>query len=228
MKLLIVEDHPELSGLLVDALGERGHICEVAVTANMAQQLLSLSSYDAVLLDLGLPDFDGTKLLAQIRASDNNGLPIVVISARDGLESRINALNYGADDYLTKPFDVDELDARLRTIIRRTLGNMDNEITFGDLKYARKARLVTAPNGNQTLSKREGMLLNMLINSTPRILVKDNLEESLYTLEDAITKNAVEALVSRMRKKLDRLGSHCQIETKRGIGYRLTFNDPVS
>lgn len=221
MKLLIVEDHTHISDLLKSELNSLGHVSDDAATGRDTLHLLSVSYYDAIILDLGLPDIDGIELLNQIRSSQHLQIPVIVASARDSLESRLHALNIGADDYLTKPFEVEELEARLRTVWRRSQQNTNTEMSFGDLHYEPRQRQLTVEKNSITLAKREGMLIELLIQSAPRIVIKDNLEENLYSLEESASTNAVEALVSRMRRKLRGLKSTCQIETKRGIGYKL-------
>ncbi|MDK9735746.1 response regulator transcription factor [Vibrio sp. D404a] len=225
MKLLIVEDHPELSKLLKTELSHLGHIADQAASGKQALHLLTISRYDAVLLDLGLPDIDGMQLLSQLRKNETNDIPVIVISARDALESRLEALNLGADDYLTKPFNTMELEARLRTILRRSSDRMDDLIKFGDLVFNRTDRVLSTNVDTLVLAKRESMLVEALMKSAPRIVIKDNLEENLYGIDESSSTNAVEALISRLRRKLKELKSQCTIETKRGIGYRLVCAD---
>lgn len=225
MKLLIVEDHPTLNELLKSELSELGHVSDNVMTGAEALHFLSVSHYDAILLDLGLPDIDGMQLLKQIRSAKVINIPVIIVSARDSLESRVNALDCGADDYVTKPFDIPELEARLRTILRRTQDRTDDELCFGDLRFERRQRMLYSDNGSIALAKREAMLIEALLQSAPRIVIKDNLEENLYGLDETTSANAVEALVSRMRRKLKILKSNSKIETKRGIGYNLSYQD---
>lgn len=221
MKLLIVEDHSYISELIKSGLKPLGHVSDIAENGRDALHLLSVTYYDAVILDLGLPDIEGIELLNRIRSNLQQQIPVVVVTARSSLESRLQALNIGADDYLIKPFEVEELEARLRAVWRRTQENKSIDISFGDLHYKPRQRQLSVGDTSLTLAKRESMLMEMLMRSAPRIVIKDNLEENLYSLEESASTNAVEALVSRMRKKLKELGSNCQIETKRGIGYNL-------
>lgn len=221
MKLLIIEDQFYASKKLKSQLAAFSHVSDTATHADKALHLLSVTYYDAVILDLGIRDMHGFQLLAKIPQAVRYQLPVIVTSAKDSLQYRLNALNNGADDYLAKPYEILELDARLRTIWRRMTNKNNTELLFGDLQYDTRQRQLTCNKCTISLPKREGMLVEALIQSAPRIVIKQNLEENLYSLEELISSNAVEALVSRVRRKLQKLRSTNKIVTNRGIGYRL-------
>lgn len=221
MKLLVVEDHPALRDLLSRHLQRSGFIVDVAEHGQQALAMLGLSHYDAMLLDLGLPDMDGMTLLAARNATRNSDLPCIILTACDGLEQRVAGLNAGADDYLLKPFEMPELEARLRAVLRRPGPRSENRLQLGNLSFCRTSRHVLVGARPVLLPKREMALLEELLRNAPRVVVKDHLEERLYSLDEPVTPNAVEALVSRLRRKLQAAGADSSIETLRGLGYRL-------
>lgn len=222
MKLLIVEDHPSLGELLGKHLRRSGFVVDLAQNGQAALAMLDLSQYDAMLLDLGLPDMDGLQLLTQRSRSRNPQLPCLILTARDAVQSRIAGLDAGADDYLLKPFDMAELEARLRAVLRRCGPRQSNRLQMGNLSFCEQHRDVEVDARPLLLPKRELALLEELLRSAPRVVVKDHLEERLYALNEAVTPNAIEAAVSRLRRKLATAGADASIETLRGLGYRLT------
>lgn len=221
MKLLVVEDHPRLRTLLVEHLQHRGFAVDAVLTGQEALAAQRTTSYDAMILDLGLPDMDGQRVLEQ-RASGRYGpLPCIVLTARDAVESRITSLDAGADDYILKPFDVRELEARVRAVLRRASRSFA-ALTCGNLSFEPQSRHASVDGQMLELSRRETMLLEAMLRASPRIVVKEFLEEQLYTSSESVTLNAIEALVSRLRRKLASSGAQANIYTVRGIGYRLT------
>ncbi|MCQ4289354.1 response regulator transcription factor [Pseudomonas stutzeri] len=224
MKLLVVEDHSVLRGLLVKHLERAGFVVDAAEHGREAQAMLGLSRYDAMILDLGLPDMDGLSLLAARAATLNGDLPCIILTACDALESRVAGLDAGADDYLLKPFEMAELEARLRAVLRRPGTRSARSLQLGNLSLCLDSRCVQVAQCPLILSKREMALLGELLRSAPRVVIKDHLEERLYSLDAAVTPNAIEALVSRLRRKLMAAGADSSIETLRGLGYRLTPN----
>ncbi|ONM43086.1 two-component system response regulator [Halopseudomonas pachastrellae] len=227
MKLLIVEDHPSLRDLLARHLRRSGFVVDAAEDGKAALAMLELSQYDAMLLDLGLPDMDGLQLLSLRSRSRNPHLPCLILTARDALHSRIAGLDAGADDYLLKPFEMGELEARLRAVLRRAGPRPDTRLYIGNLSFCEQHRDVQVDARPLVLPKRELALLEELLRSAPRVVVKDHLEERLYALDQAVTPNAIEAAVSRLRRKLAKAGADASIETLRGLGYRLTQRQAI-
>lgn len=219
MKILITEDHPELGSIIKEELGKAGFIADWVMNGRDAISLLKLNQYDAVILDLGLPDMDGNTVLKQAIRVDT---PCLILTARDALDSKLEHLNKGADDYILKPFDMSELEARIRVVLRRPRQRSSDVLIFSDLSFNRRNQELVSAKDSIILAKREAALVELLMNSAPRTIVKDYLEDSLYGLDEEVSPNAVEALVSRTRRKLTKLNTHCQIETIRGVGYRIT------
>ncbi len=219
MKVLIVEDHRPLQALLVDHLKRGAFAVDAVQTGEDALLALKTTRYDALLLDLGLPDMDGMKVLA-CNADRSSPVPCIVLTARDALQSRVDSLNAGADDYVLKPFDMPELEARLRAVLRRS-AHVFHTLTHGNLSFEPEACHVVVAGRTVNLARREAMLLEEMLRAGPRIVVKDRLEERLYSYSESVTSNAIEALVSRLRRKFSDAGADSRIETVRGVGYRL-------
>ncbi|MBN8831894.1 MAG: response regulator transcription factor, partial [Sphingomonadales bacterium] len=190
-----------------------------------ARAALALSTYDILLLDLGLPDGDGLELITEITSRPNLHLPIIVITARDALSSRLDGLNAGADDYLVKPFDLLELHARIQAILRRPSERQSGILACGDVTFDMGERDDFVGGRARRLPRREAAMMEELLRAAGRTVIRDVLEERLYAFNEPVTPNAIEAVVSRLRKKMELLGSTIRIETKRGIGYRIS-DDP--
>ena len=222
MKLLIVEDHQELNALLCRHLERIGFAVDAVSTGRKALHAIAMGDYDAMLLDLGLPDIDGMEVLEQCQKISKR-IPCILLTARDALESRLAGLNGGADDYVLKPFEMTELEARLRAVLRRAQAVHQQKLSLGNVAFETESRFATV-NGKQVdLLCREAMLLEEMLKVWPRITVKERLEEHLYASRESVTLNAVEALVSRLRRKLREGGADVQIDTVRGIGYRMVL-----
>jgi len=225
IKLLIVEDHDQLRALLGDHLRRRGFAVDFAETGGQAIASLQATRYDAIILDLGLPDMDGLQVLASPHASHPELPPCIVLTARDAVQSKIDGLDAGADDYVLKPVDIAELEARIRAVLRRS-GRGFTTLTRGNLSFEPQHRHAVVDGRVLELARREAMLLEEMLRSAPRIAIKDHLEERIYTQHEGVTLNAIEALVSRLRRKLEAAGATVRIDTVRGIGYRLVSNGP--
>ena len=221
MKVLLVEDHAAMREMISDHLVERGFTVDAVGRAEDAHAALAVASYDALVLDLGLPDTDGMQFLREARARTDRHLPTLIVTARDALDDRTRGLNAGADDYIVKPFELAELEARLRAVLRRPGVREDVILAYGTLAFDTVTREASVGGTALDLSRREAALLEELLRRAGRIVVKDTLEDRLYALDYSVTENALEAVVSRVRKKLAAAHAEVRIETKRGIGYRL-------
>ncbi len=227
MKVLLVEDHAAMREMISDHLVERGFIVDAVGRAEDAYAALAVASYDALVLDLGLPDTDGMQLLRKARARTARHLPTLIVTARDALDDRTRGLNAGADDYITKPFELVELEARLRAVLRRPGVRGDIILTYGTLALDTVSRETSVGGIVLDLSRRETALLEELLRAAGRIVVKDTLEDRLYALDRSVTDNALEAIVSRVRKKLAAAHAGVRIDTKRGVGYRLLAGEGI-
>jgi two-component system OmpR family response regulator/two-component system response regulator QseB len=220
MRVLVVEDDEGIAQGLRANLRRHGWAAEVMGRVDLAWSALRAEPFDMVLLDLGLADADGTELLRRVRASAPAGLPdpatpVLIMTARDQVASRIEGLDLGADDYVTKPFDVDELAARMRALRRRAAGRAQSSLVHADLVVDPAARTVLRAGQPVELSAREFDLLLVLLEASPRVLSRTQIEGKLYNWDSSLDSNAIEVHVHRLRRKLgDEL-----IRTVRGVGY---------
>jgi DNA-binding response OmpR family regulator len=219
MRVLLVEDDAVLRDVMLRSLNDAGHRVDVASTVGDASQLWRVQPFDAVLLDLNLPDGSGLIALREARARDDH-TPVLILTARNRTDERIAGLDAGADDYLGKPFDLGEVEARLRALARRTHGIADRS-EIGDLILDRKAgRFFVASADGATafeLPAREFEVLRELMTPPGRVVSKRLLSEKLSNFDEALGDNALEAFISRLRKKL--AGTGATIRTLRGLGY---------
>jgi two-component system copper resistance phosphate regulon response regulator CusR len=221
MHILLVEDDPTLGPLVARNLAAQGFVVDTAATIDEARQALDAGSFDAVLLDLALPDGDGTELLKQLRRQRSN-VPVIAVTARDGVDDRVAGLNLGADDYVVKPFAYREVAARLRALARRAEPGprrAEPVLTAGAISLDEAARRVTVSGRNVDLSPREFSLLEVLLRHAGQTLTRDQLLDHAWPFSVAVTPNAVDAYVHYLRTKLGDAGT--QVETVRGVGYRL-------
>ena len=214
MRILLVEDDELLGAGIEDALTRARFAVEWVRTGTLAATALEHSGFDAVVLDLGLPGIDGIDVLRCARAAGNR-IPILILSARDAVAQRIAGLNAGADDYLTKPFDVEELIARVRALQRRLHGAAQNVLEHGHLRLDLGALSVTHEGRAVALQRREFMLLQKLLAAPGQVMTRAQLEESLYGWDGSVESNALDVHVHNLRKKL----YPGVIRTVRGIGY---------
>ncbi|HNW63359.1 MAG TPA: response regulator transcription factor [Piscinibacter sp.] len=218
MKLLLAEDDAILADALSSSLAKAGFEVEVAPNGAVAEFLLLRQNFDVGVLDLGLPMVDGLTVLKRVRAA-KPALPMLVLTALDGLEHRVAGLNAGADDYLTKPFDFPELEARIRALLRRTRGSGTAAQQFGKLSFDRDARRATIEGNVLDLSPREWMLLDLLLTQRDRVVTKDQIAESWAVERSETGAGSIEVYIHRLRRKLE--GSGLAIRTVRGLGYLL-------
>jgi two-component system, OmpR family, response regulator QseB len=220
MRVLLVEDHRSMRELIVDHLKERGFAVDAVGYGQAALTAAETVPLDAVILDLGLPDIDGMQVLSSLRDSHPE-LPAIVLTARDSVDDRLSGLNGGADDYIIKPFNILELEARLRAVLRRTGSRQGAKYSLGGVLFDTATRQAEAHGERMNLTRREAALLEEFLRVPGQIITKDVLEDRLYALEDSGSTNALEAAVSRLRRKLYAARARLRIETKWGIGYRL-------
>ena len=221
MKVLIVEDTAELAEALKLFFKLEKNYVEVAGDLFEARHFASVTYFDMILLDIMLPDGDGRDFLRFLRASNNN-VPVIVMTARSEISDRVDLLDIGADDYIVKPFDFAEIEARCRAVLRRHRGQDQLALSFGEVTlYPLLAEL--EKNGKRTsLRNRELRLLEIFFNSPGIIFSKEQLTDRLFSISEEISENAIEVYVGRARKKL--IDSNVQIETVRSMGYRLREN----
>lgn len=225
MRILLLEDHRAVSDIVAGHLRTHGFEVDAVRRGDEALAASADARYDAIILDLGLPDMDGMDVLARLRRERGSDLPAIILSARDRVDDRIGGLDAGADDYIVKPFDLAELEARLRAVLRRP-GARDNPLyAFGDIRFDPASRSATVAGCPMALTRREACVMEELVRAAGRTVVKDVLEERVYGFEDVFSENALEAAISRLRRRLSSAGSAVSIETMRGIGYRLRTSE---
>jgi DNA-binding response OmpR family regulator len=217
MKLLLVEDNPRLGPMVARGLREDGHVVELVDNGADALAAAGVSKFDAIVLDLMLPDVDGLTVLARLRR-EGNATPVLVLTARDSLDDRVQGLDRGADDYLVKPFELDELLARLRALVRRaTAASTTSVITVADLEVDTRAKLARRGGQEIVLSAREFAVLHALLANAGRVMTRTQLEGSIYGWRDEPDSNALEVHIHHLRKKL----GPDFIKTLRGVGYTI-------
>ena len=216
MHILLIEDDNALAASLTTALAARGHVVNTVDRGQLGLNAVRTDTPDIVILDLGLPDMDGFAVLRQIRNKDK-ALPVLLLTARDTLDDKVAGLDSGADDYLTKPFDMAELFARLRVLERRLSTTRTNEIRIGPVALDTARTEVTLAGIPLDLSRREYMLLKVLMENAGKVLTRASLESRLYSWGEEVASNTVEVHVHHLRKKL---GADF-IHTVRGVGYRV-------
>jgi DNA-binding response OmpR family regulator len=224
MRVLIVEDDLELAGAIESAFGRRGVASDRAATVEDATLMADAMQYAAVILDLGLPDGEGLDFLARLRGR-LNPIPVLITTARGDVRDRIQGLEAGADDYLAKPFDFDELFARLQAVLRRKGSFQGSRIDFGNLRFDTTSRELVIDDKSVTLSSREIELIDLLLRRSGRVVSRQLVEDQLFGMSDALNSNAVEVYIHRLRRKLDHAGADVMIETVRGVGYLLRSAD---
>jgi two-component system response regulator TctD len=218
MRLLLVEDNKELAALVCKGLDAAGFAADVVETAADARAVLATTRYAAVVLDLGLPDEDGLVVLGELRGRAD-GTPVLVLTARGGVRDRVLGLRGGADDYLVKPFAMEELVARLQALLRRPGELLGRSLKLGNVIFDTEARQVFVATVPQLFSAREVALLEILMRRGGRVVSKKLVEDQLFGLDIDIGSNAIEVYIHRLRKQLADSGANIQIHTIRGLGY---------
>ena len=221
MRILVVEDEVTLASQLRTALTEAGYVADVAVDGQDGHFLGVEENYDAVVLDLGLPLLDGISVLRRWRSAGRD-MPVLILTARGDWHERVAGIDAGADDYLTKPFHMEELLARVRALIRRAHGKSSNEIVCGPLALDTRSARVHLDGQPITLTSHEFKLLAYLMHRPGQVVSRSELVDQLYALDSDRDSNTIEVFIGRLRKKLPAE----LIETVRGLGYRL--NGPTS
>jgi two-component system response regulator TctD len=218
MKFLLIEDNQELANAVSSRMRVDGHVIEHASNLEDATRFVETSEYDLILLDIMLPDGDGRTFLKQHRAR-NQDTPVIILTARSQVSDRISSLDLGADDYVTKPFDHAELEARCRAVLRRKASKSKTVIETGGIMFDPVAGLMTVRGHNVSLRNRELRLLELLLNAPGHVFSKQKLADRLFSYDDDVSDNAIEVYIGRIRKHLE--PSDLKITTLRGLGYRL-------
>ncbi|MEM5582711.1 MULTISPECIES: response regulator transcription factor [unclassified Roseibium] len=223
MRLLLVEDTFDMAEAIMIRLERSGVACDPAKTLEAARDCLEVQRYDVIVLDINLPDGLGTDLLKDLRARGDR-TPVLMLTAEFSVDDRVSTLNSGADDYLVKPFDHRELEARIRALYRRELSDKAEELTVGNLTFNAPARVVRREDSPVNLTRREFSLLEILIRNRGKTVSKERLFEGVFSFQDTdVGMNALELYIARLRKKLT--GCSVRIETQRGLGYKLEADD---
>jgi DNA-binding response OmpR family regulator len=220
MRVLLVEDNDRLADLAARGLKEAGFVVDRVALVDEALAAVRATRYDAGILDLALPDGDGLQILKSLRQSGDS-TPILILTARDGVQHRVRGLDSGADDYLQKPFAMEELVARLKALLRRPGGALGLRLEVGNLGFNTVTRSVEVAGQPLVLSRRELALLELLLRCAGRVVAKTALEDGVYGMDEAVGSNTIEAHLSRLRKKLEATGATFDIHTIRGVGYLL-------
>lgn len=213
MRLLLLEDDQQLAKGLLQAMVRQSYAVDHFDSVKEGLAAIEYEHYDLVILDLGLSDGSGLDFLKVFRNKQTE--PVIILTARDTIEDKIQGLDLGADDYLPKPFDVNELQARIRALLRRSSGRASNQIVYGDLEVDQKARAVSYQGQSISLSRREYNLLEALLSNQGKVMSRANLEQTLYSWDEEIESNALEVHIHNLRKKI----SSKLIKTVRGVGY---------
>jgi two-component system response regulator TctD len=220
VRVLMIEDDQPLATALMEALKRRGIQSDVATNLTDGRQMLEAARYAALLLDLGLPDGDGLGLVRSLRAQ-NEPIPVIAISARSALDARIAGLNAGADDYVVKPFDVDELTARIHAVLRRQGALAGAELRFGNVRFDTVSGDLVVGEAPVLLTARERQFAALLLRRFGQVVSKQLAEDQLYGLTEPVGSNALEVQAYRLRRKLEAAGATLRIETIRGVGYMM-------
>ena len=220
MRVLLVEDEPEMATALTAALKKYDMVIDHVSSLADAEEAVSINVYGAILLDRQLPDGDGLTLIPKLRAR-SAGVPVIVLTARGELADRVAGLNIGADDYLGKPFAVEELLARLRAVLRRPADMLSETMRLGRLSFDVSNREACVGGEPLDLPRRELLVLEALLRRMGRTVARSSLEEAVYSIDDEIQSNALDTHISRLRRRLSETRAEIEIHAIRGVGYLL-------
>lgn len=220
MRILLLEDQPSLAEAIASHLKSRGFSVDIVATLRQAETALRAGTFDVALFDLSLPDGDGLVLLRTLRQGGNR-LPVIIMTARDRISDRIKGLEAGADDYVVKPFDLNELVARVQAVLRRSGGDPNPVVTLGAFAIDRCGHRIMRDGDEVQVTAKEWALVERLVTKPNAIVSKAQLEEALYSFDDEVASNTLEVYISRIRKKLGKE----TIQTVRGLGYRFVAGD---
>lgn len=225
MRLLVIEDNAKLGGLVSQGLKAAGFDSDWARCIAEAEDAIQTSHYAAMIVDLGLPDGDGRDLVSGLRAAGNK-TPILMLTARGTIDDKVSGLGSGADDYLVKPFALEELIARIQALLRRPATFLGTILEAGNVAFDSGARQAFVDGAPKSLSARELALLEILMRRPGRVVPKRLVEDHLYGPSEDVRSNAVEVYMHRLRKQLADAGASVQVHTVRGVGYMLTEQKP--
>jgi DNA-binding response OmpR family regulator len=225
VKILIVEDEVALSKSIAEFLSKEGYICERVFTFSQAQEKINLYNYDCIIVDITLPDGNGLKIIEELKKMKTES-GVIIISARNALDDRISGLNIGADDYLTKPFHLTELNARIKSILRRRYFSGSNEITLNEVTINMDKRAVFIASQPLVLTKKEYDLLTFFISNKNRVLTKESIAEHLWgdNMDMADSFDFIYTHMKNLRKKMLDLGCRDYIQTVYGMGYKFNID----
>ena len=221
MKLLVVEDDPEIQESIVTYLAPEGYACEQAFDLRNAMDKIDFYTYDCVLIDLNLPDGNGIDIIKALKKNQSQS-GIIVITARDAIDERVKALEFGADDYLVKPFNLSELNARIKSLIRRIQFHGNQQITFGELEIFPDNFKVVVQGNSLDLTKKEFEILLFFVSNAGRVIAKESLAGQLWgeEMDLSYSYDFVYAQIKNLRKKLKEAGAKDYIQTIYGVGYK--------
>lgn len=216
MHILLVEDSADLADAVGTSLRKAGYAVDHVMDGEAANELLAIEHYQLIILDLMLPKLDGQRVLKALRRR-RDATPVLVTTARSQVDCKVNVLDIGADDYLVKPFNLRELEARCRALLRRAHGQVTSKTVIGNLVFDTATKQVRVGNRRLDLNSREFRLLEVMLANMGRVMSKDMLIDDLFSLDQAVAPNAIELYVSRLRHKID--GASVSIRTVHGLGY---------
>jgi DNA-binding response OmpR family regulator len=225
MRLLVVEDTRPLAEYVSVACHAKGFVVDLAYSLSEARAAVAGTLYETIVLDLGLPDGDGLEWLQEIRRAGLH-TPVLILSARDAPQTVVEGLDFGADDYLTKPFEIEILVARIRALLRRPSASHGTVLTEGNVSFDTSAREARVGGDLIKIGRRELDSLELLLRRTGRVVPKEAFQDAIYPVGEEVASNAIEVLIHRLRKRIRDRGGNIEIHTIRGVGYMLRERPP--